>query len=499
MAGDADEDEYPIGFRFKPKDEELVEYYLVNRLTRQPTVPNDYITEYDVYLCHPDTLTKAEHKGVDQEEWYFLSPRSRMYGNGVRPARKTRDGRGRWKASTASKEVDQKVVCNGITFCRSVLNYFEGVPKKEVRTKWIMLELKVPCFEIKLDKPGPKNMLDEYVVCKIYVSPQHKKKADAYEEGTSSACDGDEQAFSPTQHGQGTAGSMFSEKQAGKRPMLEKVRPGSLGIASSTQASSTQYFSAPGGQGQPTGAAHSSQAPQMPPPQRQAGAFQSQSLLVQQQPTQQTPVQYQSFPDARVDHHPFGQTTATMTTRRPPALENLGVPGNPPRRDPGTAFRPLVSLQCHYDQNYRGVKPPANASSSQPQMLAATSFLPPPQLPFFNGDANRRGAATAAAGVAPYGSYPYQSRSLTLEGAGQDGASNGTNGAPRFNVNINDEQFFVDLAMTTSNTSLMTGARTQTAPAPARLVQSQPPPPAGAAQLETETGEASGLNKKDAV
>ena len=51
-----------------------------------------------------------------------------MYGNGVRPARKTWDGRGRWKASTASKEVEQKVVCNDITFCRSVLNYFEGVP-----------------------------------------------------------------------------------------------------------------------------------------------------------------------------------------------------------------------------------------------------------------------------------------------------------------------------------------------------------------------------------
>jgi len=115
----------------------------------------------------------AEHKGVDQEEWYFLSPRSRMYGNGVRPARKTRDGRGRWKASTASKEVDQKVVCNGITFCRSVLNYFEGVPKKEVRTKWIMLELKVPCFEIKLDKAGPKNMVNFSLYCFIFFSFFH--------------------------------------------------------------------------------------------------------------------------------------------------------------------------------------------------------------------------------------------------------------------------------------------------------------------------------------
>src|SRR5688572_16066017 len=82
-----------------------------------------------------------------------------MYGNGVRPARKTRDGRGRWKASTATKEVAEEVVCNGIKFCKSVLNYVEGNPKKEARTKWIMLELTVPEYEIKLDKPGAKNMV----------------------------------------------------------------------------------------------------------------------------------------------------------------------------------------------------------------------------------------------------------------------------------------------------------------------------------------------------
>ena len=335
-------------------------------------------------------------------------------------------------------------------------------------------------------------------MCKIYVSPQHKKKGDADEEGTSSACEGDdgeEEARSPTQHGQGTAGSMLSGKQASKRPMLEKVRPGTLGSSASTQAMSCSTSNAPrteaycGAPGQPSGA-HGSQAPQMP--QRQAGAFHGQSLLVQQ-PTQQTPALCQSFTDAR-DHHPFGQTTATMTTR-PPALENPGVPGNPPRRHPGTAFRPQVSLQCYYDQNYRGVKPPGNASSSQTQMLAASSF-PPRHQPFFNGDANRRGAAAAPGGT-PYGSYPYQSRALTLEAAGHDGAASGGNGAPRC-LNVNDEQFFVDLAMITSNPSL-SGARTQTAPAPARLVESQPPPAGSAVKVETETGETSGVNKKDAV
>jgi hypothetical protein len=155
-----------------------------------------------------------------------------------------------------------------------------------------------------------------------------------------------------------------------------------------------------------------------------------------------------------------------------------------------------VSLQCHYDQNYRGVKPPGNASSSQPQMLAASSFLPQQPL-FSNGDANRRVAA-AAPGATPYGSYPYQSRALTLEAAGHDGAANGRNGVARC-LNVNAEQYFVDLAMIMSNPSLMTGARTQTAPAPAHLVESQAPAAVGAVKVETETGETSGLDKKDAV
>ena len=82
-----------------------------------------------------------------------------MYGNGVRPARKTRDGRGRWKASTATKEVAQVVVRNGVKFCKSVLNYFEGNPKKETRTQWIMLEITVPEYEVKLDRPGARNIV----------------------------------------------------------------------------------------------------------------------------------------------------------------------------------------------------------------------------------------------------------------------------------------------------------------------------------------------------
>ncbi|CAL5088035.1 unnamed protein product [Urochloa decumbens] len=515
------ERKFPIGFRFKPKDEELVEYYLLPRLQGRPTVPNDSVVEANVYACHPDTLTN-EHRSGGKEEWYFLSPRSRMYGNGVRPARKTRDGRGRWKASTATKEVAEEVLCNGIKFCKSVLNYFEGNPKKEARTKWIMLELTVPEYEIKLDKPGAKNMLDEFVMCKIYVSPQHKKKGDAdeEEEGTSSAFEEleEEEACSSTPHSQGPAGPNLSdEKQAGKRPMVEyaaqparkQARQSSLSIGS-TQSSSNNaaapsgfYYGAPG---QPTGVHYGLQR-QAPPSmqQRPAGAYTGQApgnggrgLVLMPTPT---PVQYQPFADPACD--PFGQMVATMPRPPNPANQAAPVParlpsfqGSAPPRHPGTAFRPQVSLQCCYDQNFRSAQHPPGNNASLPQLQRPpAAFLPPQethhqQQHFFNCDGSRCAgpAATGAPRGLPYNGYQYQQRiSLTPAAGAHGGAVNERSGAARLNVNA--EQFFVDLA--TINSSLAGGC-TQPAPAPA-------PAAPGAAKVKTETGETSGLNTQDAA
>jgi hypothetical protein len=53
MEGDG---EHPIGFRFQPKEDELVDYYLLPRLQGRPTVPNDSVVEANVYACHPETL-----------------------------------------------------------------------------------------------------------------------------------------------------------------------------------------------------------------------------------------------------------------------------------------------------------------------------------------------------------------------------------------------------------------------------------------------------------
>ncbi|XP_062193578.1 NAC domain-containing protein 1-like [Phragmites australis] len=210
------EDKYPIGFRFKPKDVELIEYYLLPRLQGRPSVPNDAIIEANVYECHPDALINEKYRSRGEGEWFFLSPRARMYQNGVRPSRKTEDSWGRWKALTATKLVAKERVGESKTkFCKTVLNYFVGSPKNERKTKWLMRELTIPEYEIKLDKTGPNNTLDEYVICRIYVSPVHKGNDD--EASTSSVCE-------EAQQSQGTAESKLSDRQAGKLPVEKQTQ-----------------------------------------------------------------------------------------------------------------------------------------------------------------------------------------------------------------------------------------------------------------------------------
>lgn len=46
----------PLGFRFMPKDEELITYYLLPKLQGRQHVPNDRIIEDNVYTCHPNQL-----------------------------------------------------------------------------------------------------------------------------------------------------------------------------------------------------------------------------------------------------------------------------------------------------------------------------------------------------------------------------------------------------------------------------------------------------------
>ncbi|XP_048538120.1 NAC domain-containing protein 2-like [Triticum urartu] len=212
----------PPGFRFRPSDDELIRYYLLPKLQGRGHAPNRAIIEHNVYQCHPDELTGKYRGRGEGKSFYFLSPRVRRYDNGDRPRRDTDDGRGRWKVSTGKKDMgeEKKVAGDGTTrYCMSVLNYFESPRGGGRKSEWLMRELTVPAYEIKLPKdggPGGKT-LDRYVMCKIYLKDD--KGDDDEEAGPSSASplllhgpvEGDEGATSAEL-------PKLSKKMAGKRP-----------------------------------------------------------------------------------------------------------------------------------------------------------------------------------------------------------------------------------------------------------------------------------------
>nr|CAB3485385.1 unnamed protein product [Digitaria exilis] len=272
--GGDDKKRYPVGFRFTPTLRELVEFYLLPKLLDQPTVPNDAIIEADAYECDPEILTKKyEERGVD-DDWFFLSPRSRRYPGGDRPTRRTADNRGRWKPSTGQskpgknaaaghskgrKGLGKNLSVGAVDFTENTLAYYLGEPKDETKTKWLMQELTVPEPEKERDpdaKPRDHMLLNKYVMCKIYKSPLKKwKEREAADEAgcsTSStpALDKDVPSSSqsgpapPESAGEASVTPTPSSKREGKRPALEQ--PSEHSSAPNKRAGSKQMIMPPG-------------------------------------------------------------------------------------------------------------------------------------------------------------------------------------------------------------------------------------------------------------
>ncbi|KAK8577027.1 hypothetical protein V6N13_122022 [Hibiscus sabdariffa] len=155
----------PSGYRFKPKDVELVEFYLKRKILNKKLPPN-IIRDVDLYNYDPDTLTamnnNASSNGVVME-WFFFTPRERKYANGSRPRRCA--GHGYWKASGKDTEVFSKGEKVGL---KKTLVYYTGKPPKGDKTDWTMHEY-VLINAPERQRLGKEDMrLDDWVLCRVY-------------------------------------------------------------------------------------------------------------------------------------------------------------------------------------------------------------------------------------------------------------------------------------------------------------------------------------------
>ncbi|EYU32652.1 hypothetical protein MIMGU_mgv1a020617mg, partial [Erythranthe guttata] len=159
-----DKPKYPPGYRFVPKDVELIVDYLEVKIKNLP-IPLNEINEVHLYEHHPQFLADNNPQ-LGEKEWYFFTPRDRKYQNGQRPSRSA--GNGYWKATGSDK-----VISSGgkIVGYKKSLVYHEGKAPAGIKTNWIMHEYKV-------NQPGraktcPTDMrLDDWVLCRLYIKSE---------------------------------------------------------------------------------------------------------------------------------------------------------------------------------------------------------------------------------------------------------------------------------------------------------------------------------------
>ncbi|CAL9244588.1 unnamed protein product [Arabidopsis halleri] len=147
----------PPGYRFHPTDEELVDYYLKNKVAF-PGMQVDVIKDVDLYKIEPWDIQELCGRGTGEErEWYFFSHKDKKYPTGTRTNRAT--GSGFWKATGRDKAIYSKQELVGM---RKTLVFYKGRAPNGQKSDWIMHE-----YRLETDENGPPHE-EGWVVCRAF-------------------------------------------------------------------------------------------------------------------------------------------------------------------------------------------------------------------------------------------------------------------------------------------------------------------------------------------
>ncbi|XP_009389911.2 uncharacterized protein LOC103976433 isoform X2 [Musa acuminata AAA Group] len=157
---------FPLGFRFRPTDVELVNHYLKGKITGRIKSEDEVISEIDICKCEPWDLPDISLIKSSDSEWFFFSPKDRKYPNGNRSNRATKAGY--WKATGKDRMIRSISRVPTIIGTKKTLVFYQGRAPSGVRTTWVMHEYRTTEKEFDSGEQGG------FVLCRLFKKPEEK-------------------------------------------------------------------------------------------------------------------------------------------------------------------------------------------------------------------------------------------------------------------------------------------------------------------------------------
>ncbi|XP_042403828.1 NAC domain-containing protein 21/22-like [Zingiber officinale] len=144
----------PPGFRFHPRDEELVCDYLEKKVMN--TANHSMMIDLNLNKFEPWDL--PEMACVGGKEWYFFTCRDRKYATGKRTNRATEIGY--WKATGKDQRVSRRGELVGM---RKTLVFYRGRAPMGKKTNWVMHE-----FRLESRESPQVHCTEDWVLCRVF-------------------------------------------------------------------------------------------------------------------------------------------------------------------------------------------------------------------------------------------------------------------------------------------------------------------------------------------